>query len=126
MINIERILSSGAHWAILCGDGRIDGCDNWPVAIEQVPVTSAVPTLVLSGEFDPVTPPDYGHFVAQWLAHSYVVDFPGLGHWANGAGHPCPTRIIQGFLADPYHQPEKGCLQEMQDLTFFVNTPLDR
>jgi pimeloyl-ACP methyl ester carboxylesterase len=118
-INTDKMLSGGAHWAILCGDDRLGGCDNWPIAIEQEPVSSDLPTLLLSGEFDPVTPPDYAHSVALSLNHSYLVDLPGFGHWANGTGHPCPSAIIQAFLADPTGRPGDACLQDLEEFQFF-------
>ena len=119
-MNTDQILSAGTHWAILCGDGRIHDCDNWPVAIDQQPVRSDIPTLVLNGEFDPVTPPEYGYAVAHELPNSVVVDFPGFGHWANGTGHPCPASMIQDFLSDPTRQPDVSCIQALQPVHFLL------
>lgn len=119
-INIDKILSSGAHWAILCGDGRIHNCDNWPVAIDRKPVTSPIPTLILSGEFDPVTPPEYGHAVAMGLRNSFEVVFPGFGHWVNGTGNPCQSSVIQSFLENPSRQPDAGCIKELTAVDFFL------
>jgi pimeloyl-ACP methyl ester carboxylesterase len=118
-INTNSIVSAGTHWAVLCGDGRLGGCDNWPVGIEQKPVASDIPILVLSGEFDPVTPPEYARAVAQSLNHSYLVDFPGFGHWANGTGYLCPSAVIQAFLADPANRPGDACLQDLEEFQFF-------
>ncbi len=43
---------------------RCQACKIWNVpaapAVENQAVTSDVPTLVFSGEFDPITPPAYG------------------------------------------------------------------
>ncbi|MEZ4597742.1 MAG: alpha/beta hydrolase [Chloroflexota bacterium] len=43
------------------------------------PVTSDIPTLLLSGEFDPVTPVEYATMVAKGLTHSTSVEIPA---WA--------------------------------------------
>ncbi|MBN8564565.1 MULTISPECIES: alpha/beta fold hydrolase [Leptolyngbya] len=41
-----------------------------------------IPTLVLNGAYDPVTPQPYGEAVAKNLKTAYVYDFPGVGHGA--------------------------------------------
>ncbi|MDX1394290.1 MAG: alpha/beta fold hydrolase [Gemmatimonadota bacterium] len=60
------------------------------------PVESDVPTLVVSGEFDPVTPPAWGDAVAGYLPNSIHVVVPGGGH---GPGNECTlglmTRLIE-------------------------------
>jgi pimeloyl-ACP methyl ester carboxylesterase len=118
---IDILLSDGAHWAMQCGDGRLGSeCEDWPVAVEQSPVTSEIPVLLLSGEFDPVTPLEFGHSVARSLSQSYVFDFPGMGHWVNGTGHPCQIAIIQAFLEDPFHAPDAGCITDMTPPAFFM------
>jgi len=119
-INTNQILSQGAHWAVLCGDGRIGYCGDWPVAVDKTAVISEIPTLILNGEFDPVTPPDYGYSVSQGLSRSYIFDFPGLGHWVNGTGHPCQAAIIQEFLDEPSHAPDASCIAEMGSPVFFI------
>lgn len=118
---IDAILTAGVHWSVQCSDGRLgDMCDDWPIVVEHERVTSDIPVLVISGEFDPVTPPEYGHSVAQGLSHSYAYDFPGLGHWINGTGHPCQIAIVQDFLNDPARAPDTSCLAEMSEPEFVV------
>ncbi len=96
-------------------------CENWPVqeadpSVKE-PVVSDVPTLVLSGEFDPVTPPEYGRQVAEALSNSYFFEFPGLGHSVNLAS-ACARSISQAFLNDPMSAPDAACLDEMTGPTF--------
>jgi pimeloyl-ACP methyl ester carboxylesterase len=54
------------------------------------PVKSDVPVLVISGEFDPVTPPAWGDAVAEHLSNSIHVVVPGGGH---GPGNECTARM---------------------------------
>ena len=61
------------------------------------PVNSAIPTLVLSGELDPVTPPTWGEQVARTLTNSKHIVIPGTGHTAGGTG--CGQRIMREFIA---------------------------
>jgi pimeloyl-ACP methyl ester carboxylesterase len=59
-------------------------CDVWNVApIDPAfnePLSSDVPTLLLSGSFDPVTPPAFGELVASTLANSRHIVVPDGGH----------------------------------------------
>ncbi len=65
------------------------------------PLKSDIPTLVMSGEVDPVTPPEWGEQVAATLSNSKHVVIPGTGHTAGGTG--CGQRIMRSFI-------EKGSL----------------
>ena len=77
-----------------------DACAFWPrgevAASFYEPVASAVPTLVMSGEIDPVTPPVWGAETARHLSASKHIVMPGTGHTAGGTG--CGLRIIRAFL----------------------------
>lgn len=91
-------------------------CDLWDVeeldATVDEPVYSDVPTLVLSGEFDPITPPVNGKIVAQTLMNAYVFTFPGVGHGAVDV--PCGTSVMKAFLRDPSRSPDSSCVSEMR------------
>jgi pimeloyl-ACP methyl ester carboxylesterase len=58
-------------------------CDLWGVddadPIENEPVSSDIPTLVLAGEYDPITPPVWGEMVAANLSQSFFFEFPRCG-----------------------------------------------
>lgn len=61
---------------------------------------SAVPVLVLSGEFDPDTPPSWARLLQANLVHARVVVMPGQAH---GAGfNRCGAHIALAF----FHAPE--------------------
>jgi pimeloyl-ACP methyl ester carboxylesterase len=118
---IDFLLTDGTHWAVQCSDGRLgNACEDWPIVVEQSPVVSDLPILILNGEFDPVTPLEYGHSVAEGFSQSYVFDFPGLGHWVNGTGDPCQRAIINSFLNNPMQQPDPICLTEMDEPHFVL------
>jgi pimeloyl-ACP methyl ester carboxylesterase len=91
-------------------------CDLWDVpsvdASFNEPVHSDVPTLVLAGEYDPITPPADGRHVADGLAHATFVQFPGLGHGTVFSGAPCPVNVFQSFIADPA-SPFTTCVDTM-------------
>ena len=51
-----------------------------PPALEHQPVISDVPALILAGEYDPVTPPDYGHQVTGHLSRAQFFELRAPGH----------------------------------------------
>lgn len=81
-------------------DTRMKPCDFWPKGAVgddyYVPVTSAKPVLIFSGENDPVTPPSWGEHVAASLSNSRHVIVPGSGHIALPRG--CVQDLVQKFL----------------------------
>lgn len=100
-------------------------CGLWgarPAApIENEPVTSEVPTLVLAGEFDPITPPAYAEEAARTLRNGYLFVFPGLGH-GPGQSHPCPLLLMRTFLQDPGRRPEHACLGALRGPTWVLRS----
>lgn len=97
------------------GQRQVDDCVVWPVhpapPEQNEPVTSDIPTLVLAGEFDPITPPSWGELAASTLSRATYLFVPGIGHGATP--EPCPASIVLSFLADPASAPASGCLSGM-------------
>lgn len=87
--------------------------------VENQPVSSDIPTLVLAGQYDPVTPPDYGREAAKTLSNSFFFEFPGVGHGASIA-HPCPKSIMLAFVEEPTSAPDAGCIAQMTGPEFSV------
>ena len=98
-----------------------DSCRLWHVqkapAAQKQPVVSAIPTLVLSDEYDPITPPANGKLAAQTLQNSYYFLFPGLGHGAE-YNSPCVDSIISAFDDNPTQQPSDACIANMGEPNF--------
>jgi pimeloyl-ACP methyl ester carboxylesterase len=88
-------------------------CQLWHVqavpAVQRQPVTSAIPTLILAGEYDPTTPPAYGMLAARTLSRSYFFLFPGTGHGVVGR-NDCATSMFQAFLELPTEKPDATCM----------------
>ncbi len=94
----------------------LKACQVWNVepvspAVDE-PVVSDIPTLILSGRFDPITPPSYGELVAEGLSNSFVFVFQDGGHGAATSGE-CQDQVILDFLAEPTTRPEAGCIAEV-------------
>ena len=73
--------------------------------MENEPVASDIPTLVLAGEYDPITPPAWGELASNGLENSFFLEFPGLGHGVSLEGG-CPLGIILAFLDEPSVNPD--------------------
>lgn len=85
----------GAHFI----DGYRAACALWPYArlpaSHWTPVRSDIPTLLLSGALDPVTPPEGGEAVAAHLTNALHIVVPGAGH---GVGGPCLERMVVALI----------------------------
>jgi len=105
----------------LADAGRSDGrdllnvCRDWNIQLLDKallqPVRSAIPTLLLSGTFDPITPPAHAERVAATLDHAYRYTFSSGTH-GQAFVVPCANRIIQAFLDAPRQAPDGNCAQE--------------
>jgi hypothetical protein len=81
------------------------------------PVAGDLPTLLLSGEFDPTVPPQMAEVAAERLTNAYAYTFPGIGHSVLGSS-PCANAMMLAFLDDPAKAPDASCLEEMPGLVF--------
>ena len=79
-------------------------CPVWRVpaapASERQPVQSAIPTLLLSGSFDWLTPPAWGREAARSLSASRHVVFRAQGHGVV-VQDPCAARLRDAFIEEP-------------------------
>jgi pimeloyl-ACP methyl ester carboxylesterase len=88
----------------LLGNALVDAlraqCPVWPHGVRpdnfRSPLTGPVPVLLLSGEFDPVTPPRYGDEVAKSLTNARHLIVRGQGHNVLPIG--CVPRLFASFL----------------------------
>ena len=89
-------------------------CSFWgagtPDPVENQAVISDIPTLLVDGEFDPVTPPNFAQLAVRTLRHGTFVLVPatGQGTLAGGVG-ACAQLMAKHFLDDPSHVPGSTC-----------------
>ncbi len=133
--------SLGAHWSIHCNDygetdfwskpsdvhvpkwverwleaGKAaDPCDYWPRDSANVigpePVTENIPVLLLSGDYDPVTPPEWAEMVASHLPNAHWFNFAKTGHYVTE--NFCAQRVMTQFLDKPEKRPDPVCVSTM-------------
>lgn len=101
-------------------------CEVWGVGeadpIENQPVVSDIPTLILAGQFDPVTPPAWGRLADQTLSHASFFEIPAVSHMVLGSGSPltreCTSGIFSAFLNAPGVAPRADCLVDLPAVYF--------
>lgn len=76
------------------------------------PVVSDVPTLLLVGEFDPVTPPRWAESAARSLSRAHLFVFPAIGHGVVDS-HVCAGELVNRFLDDPDRPQPPDCLGQL-------------
>jgi pimeloyl-ACP methyl ester carboxylesterase len=103
--------------------GQVLACGMWPKghvdASYYQPVSSDVPTLILSGDVDPVTPPGWGEAVAKHLANARHIVVPATGHGVVATA--CGQRLVQQFIerADA-SELDTGCVGQVRRPPFFL------
>lgn len=105
-----------APFAAAVSSATLEGsCADWDreLADESVddPVSSALPALLLSGTFDPITPPEYAEHAATSLVNATVVVQDGRGHgiWF---GSDCIAHLVQLFVEDPARTLDSSCADQ--------------
>jgi pimeloyl-ACP methyl ester carboxylesterase len=106
----------------------LEVCDFWgigsPSSEENTPLVSDIPTLIVGGQFDPVTPPDLGEAVGQSLSASQFYEFPDFGHGilrtdAGETADPwCAIAMTDAFLADPTAPVDDSCIDGVPPIAF--------
>ena len=97
----------------------IDTCARWEVErlppSVDAPVVSDIPTLLLSGRFDPVTPPAFAAAAAAGLANGTTFVDPTASHGVAFL-NPCANEVVGEFLNDPANPPDGSCFDEQPPL----------
>jgi pimeloyl-ACP methyl ester carboxylesterase len=103
-------------WAYFNEDCR----DVWkvPAAPEAMrhPVSSSIPTLLISGSFDTLTSLAGAEAAAASLSDATIISIPGIGHYVS-PWSPCARTVIVSFLADP-HAPDTTCVAGLKPPPF--------
>jgi pimeloyl-ACP methyl ester carboxylesterase len=99
-------------------------CDLWGAGeaddIENEPIATDIPTLVLAGEYDPITPPSWGRAVADRQTPGYFYEYRGLAHGVTVSGFDCPVDMMLAFLHEPQLSPAALCMASLPDMDYYV------
>ncbi|HEX6901486.1 MAG TPA: alpha/beta fold hydrolase [Thermoanaerobaculia bacterium] len=106
---------------------QLEACKGWPAPKLgpefRRPVTSGIPTLLLSGSADPVTPPSQGDRVARTLKRGRHVVVEDGGHGLGGMqGGECVERMITAFIqAGAAESLDTSCVARMRRPDFLLS-----
>jgi pimeloyl-ACP methyl ester carboxylesterase len=103
-----------------------EACKAWQVGRAEPAqhrlVTSTIPTLILSGEWDGAVSPVHAQEIASTLSRSFFVEFQGIGHWTLIwlliTGTDCPARIAAEFIGSPTTGPNSACATALPEPDF--------
>ena len=94
---------------------------------QLAPVHSDIPTLVFTGEFDPIAPRSNGPAIQSSLKNSQVFEIRGAAH--NGGGfreHQCTRTMSESFSNAPMQKLEAtSCLASIPPLQFVTEPPVN-
>jgi pimeloyl-ACP methyl ester carboxylesterase len=99
-------------------------CDVWPHGTRpadfHAPLKSDKPIVILSGEFDPVTPPRYGEQILAGLSNGRQLIFKGQGHSLLGRG--CMPQLLGKFIDKPDPKTlDASCLNKLAPTPAFID-----
>jgi len=110
------------------GDYRLrqqrEACALWPRAKipdhYSAPVRGEAPVLILTGQWDPVTPPTNGDNTARYLSHSLHIVVPHGAHGLGGLeGIDCIGRLVTQFVNEGTTKNlDTGCVQNIKRKEF--------
>lgn len=118
---MKDMINRGMQWSVLCAEDAprhvpdpgadtilgadaarmlFAACDAWPAGTPReghtVPLESDVPALLLSGELDPVTPPEFAERVLEGLPNGRHLVLEGQSHGTLVTG--CMPRLVAQFI----------------------------
>ncbi len=102
---------------------QLEDCEQWGAGpVRQNMALSPlrhIPTLHLSGAYDPITPPAWGDEAAKYLANSWHYIFPDAGHGVLESD-TCAEEVVLAFLSFPANEPWAACLRNLRPPEFFI------
>ncbi len=102
---------------------ELEICDAWalPAAppLLSEPFNSDIPTLILAGRYDPITPPSWGQAAANKLSRGYYFEFSSAGHNVSH-DNPCVEEIKQAFINNPMAVPDSSCIAVVPGPSFIL------
>ncbi len=147
--DLEDMIAMGMHHSVVCAEDAprfegaasraelersylgalmLDGmraiCEVWPKGLVDAdfaePMSSSVPALLLSGEFDPATPAAYGATAAAGFTNALHVVVPGQGHGQSRL--PCIQRLVRRFIESGSAAGlDTACVEQIRPAPFFLS-----
>lgn len=96
-------------WARMCVDLGAP-----PLPMEDfAAVETDIPTLLIEGDMDPITPPPLAHLIAPGFSNGTYIEFPYAGHGPSRSVE-CAGDLLNKFYDNPRAEPDLSCVDEME------------
>jgi len=120
---VAAVVDANPDFGFLYQLNSTAGCATWnngatDASFNQL-VSSDIPTLVLAGSYDPITPPSGSKRVADNLAHATYVEFDGTGHGVFRT-NPCADQLVLSFVAQPSAPLDTSCVSTVGPPAFHL------
>ena len=79
-------------------------------AEQYAPAETDLPTLIIEGDMDPITPPPNAKAILPGFSNGTYVEFPFAGHGPSRSVK-CGGAMLNGFFDDPQAEPDVTCTQ---------------
>lgn len=94
-------------------------CEIWSVKkvseTEDMAVKSDIPVLLISGEYDELTPVKWAESMTKNLSNSYHLIFKGWKHGpTTNWGNPCAMQAANDFFNNPSAEPKPNCFEQIK------------
>ena len=76
-------------------------------------MVSDIPSLILSGEYDPITPPAWAHQVKNSLRDSRYIILPNSGHGVSGSVGCGQSLVIDFFNLEDINMLDRSCTDDL-------------
>ena len=142
---MQDMINRGMQWSVVCAEDAprhvpdpdadtllgaetaemlFAACQVWPAGTPRAghtdPLASDVPALLLSGELDPVTPPEYAERVLPGLPNGRHLVLEGQSHGTLAVG--CMPRLLGQFIESANaHDLDTTCLDAVRPVPPFTS-----
>lgn len=104
-------------------ENRMAYCDAWHQeragADFAEAVRSDIPTLLIAGDFDPISPPSFARLASEALPNGTLVVVPGEGHSVVPTSE-CTRDLVARFLTNPWATPDTECVTNIPEPRFIT------
>ncbi len=123
-VNIDRGRLEATYMGVVQVDALEAICEEWPAGpidddFREL-LSTDIPTLLLSGDADPITPPSYADLAARNLMRAWLLTGEQQGHGQLGVG--CMPRIIDRFVTNgELAEGDADCYESAFVMPFFLD-----
>ena len=82
-------------------------------------VQTDLPSLIIEGEMDPITPPPNAMAILPGFSNATYVEFPFAGHGPSRSVE-CGGAMLNAFFDDPMAEPDVSCTEETEEPDMIV------